>query len=87
MRSKEGQTVIEGGRNGGKTADTAYNGTNSKLYLITPDAFFSGAEVDIDAADTTGGSMGVLDRNGRSLVFTSVSVQFVSPYTNTHIKK
>ncbi|XP_078367031.1 uncharacterized protein LOC144651043 [Oculina patagonica] len=63
-RDKLGKTVFEGGRNGGRTPDKAYNGTNSKKYYQTPSAFFSGQEVSTDAADTTQGSVGVLDKNG-----------------------
>ena len=49
------------GRNGGVTKRNAFNGTNSKTYYITPDEFFSGAETQTNAADTTRGSVGVLD--------------------------
>ena len=59
-----GRTVYANGRNGGRTPQKAYNGTNSKKYYQTPSAFFSGGEVSTDAADTTQNSVGVLDRNG-----------------------
>ena len=35
-----GKTVDAKGRNGGKTPEKAYNGTNSKKYYQTPAAFF-----------------------------------------------
>ncbi|KAL9989560.1 hypothetical protein ACROYT_G004122 [Oculina patagonica] len=63
-RDKLGKTVFQGGRNGGRTPEKAYNGTNSKKYYQTPSAFFSGQEVSTDAADTTQGSVGVLNKNG-----------------------
>ena len=59
-----GKTVYLGGRFGGRTPEKAYNGTNSKKYYLTPSAFFSGSEVDSDAADTTKNTVGVLDRRG-----------------------
>ncbi len=51
-------------RNGGKTLSKAYDGTESKIFYRCPDAFFSGGEVDIDPADTSQSSIGVLDKNG-----------------------
>ena len=63
-KTTHGKTVFQGGRSGGTSQDKAYNGTNSKKYYQTPSAFFSGQEVSTDAADTTQGSVGVLDRNG-----------------------
>ena len=63
-RSQLGKTVNANGRNGGLTKRTAFNGTNSKIYYITPDEFFSGSETQKDAADTTRGSVGVLDPTG-----------------------
>ncbi|XP_078349920.1 uncharacterized protein LOC144634770 [Oculina patagonica] len=60
-----GKTVFQGGRNGGTTPDKAYNGTSSKKYYRTPSAFYSGLEVNTDAADTTRNSAGVLDSSGK----------------------
>jgi len=64
INSPSGKTVYADGRNGGRTPQKAYNGTNSKKYYQTPSAFFSGKEVSTDAADTTQNSVGVLDENG-----------------------
>ena len=64
INSPLGKTVFADGRNGGRSAKTAYNGTNSKKYYQTPSAFFSGKEVSTDAADTTQNSVGVLDKDG-----------------------
>ncbi|KAK7100199.1 uncharacterized protein [Littorina saxatilis] len=58
------ESVKADGRHGGRTSDKAYNGTHSKCYYITPAEFFDGKEVGSDAADTTRGSVGVLDRKG-----------------------
>lgn len=62
--TKPAKTVTAGGRNGGKTKEKAYNGSHTKLFYRTPVEFFSGAEVGADAADTTKGSVGVLDKSG-----------------------
>lgn len=61
-----GKTVYAGGRWGSPTdVRLAFNGTNSRKYFVTPEAFFSGIEVGGDAADTVRrGSVGVLDKNG-----------------------
>ena len=60
----EAKTVTADERNGGKTLETAWDGINSKRYYMTPDAFFSGKEVETDPADTTASSVGVLNRKG-----------------------
>ena len=72
FNTRSGKTVYADGRNGGANPRRAYNGTNSKKYYQTPSAFFSGQEVSTDAADTTQGSVGVLDRNG-NVKFTRAS--------------
>ena len=64
FRSPLGKTVTSNGRNGGLTRATAYDGVNSRFYGITPTFFFNQAEETMVAADTTGGEMGVLARNG-----------------------
>ena len=64
QRSDLGKTVTANGRNGGKTKDKAYDGVNSRIYYITPNAFFAGTETHVDAADTTRGAVGVLDPTG-----------------------
>ncbi|XP_028411763.1 uncharacterized protein LOC114534508 [Dendronephthya gigantea] len=64
QRSDEGKTVTANKRDGGKTPLKAYDGINSKIYYITPNEFFEGTETHVDAADTTQGSVGVLDQDG-----------------------
>ena len=64
IKTAAGRTVTANGRNGGRTKDTAYDGTNSKIYYMTPSAFFTGGEVSTDAADTTQNTVGVLDKTG-----------------------
>jgi hypothetical protein len=61
QRSVDGKTVTANSRNGGKTKTKAYDGVNSRIYYITPNEFFAGTETHVDAADTTKGSVGVLD--------------------------
>ena len=57
--------VDANGRNGGSTPETAYNGTRPNLYYLTPEEFFQGAvEPDPDTADTSRGTVGVLDQKG-----------------------
>uniref|UniRef100_A0A8W8KAP3 Uncharacterized protein n=5 Tax=Magallana gigas TaxID=29159 RepID=A0A8W8KAP3_MAGGI len=51
-------------RNGAFNATNAYNGTNYANYYWTPTAFFSGKELNHDAADTVKNSVGVLDSHG-----------------------
>ena len=74
--SEAGLTVRAKGRNGRHNPDKALNGTNSKDYYLTPVQFFSGREVDTDSADTTRGSVGVLDRSGtvRSLKASGIRI-------------
>lgn len=64
-RSKLGKTVTADGRNGGVSKQKAFNGTNSKTYYLTPEEFFRGTETQKDPADTTQGSVGVLDPTGK----------------------
>ena len=78
-RYKYGKTVFQGGRNGGRTPEKAYNGTNSKKYYQTPSAFFSGKEVSSDAADTTQGSVGVLDKNGTVRITRATGIRVSFP--------
>lgn len=55
----------DGKRDGGFTADSAYNGTATKFFYRTPAEFFSGAPLnDTDLADTATNAVGVLDRAG-----------------------
>ncbi|XP_032243225.1 uncharacterized protein LOC5517255 [Nematostella vectensis] len=60
-----GKTVVDGGRNGDKTPEKAYNGSNSRVYYQTPVEMFQGGEVGSGAADTTKSSVGVLDKTGK----------------------
>ena len=56
--------VTAGGRNGGLTPDTAYNGFGNKHFFKTPKELFTGSQADTTTADTTQGSVGVLDQAG-----------------------
>lgn len=71
--------VFENGRNGDRNPKKAYNGTNSRKFYQTPDAFFTGKEVSVDAADTTRESVGVLDRNGRVRICRASGVRVFLP--------
>jgi len=58
--------VRAGGKNGGNTPETAYNGVTTTTYWYrTPAEFFSAEESgDTDDADTSSGSVGILDSEG-----------------------
>jgi len=57
--------VTANGRNGGLTKETAYDGSRRNVFYRTPEAFFQGSgEVDKDPADTSKGTVGVLDSEG-----------------------
>ncbi len=62
-RTDEGKTIYRnqerGRRDGSNSLDKAFNGTNSKVYYITPATFFED-EFDFDPADTTEESTYVL---------------------------
>lgn len=58
------QTGPNGNRNGGLTQDTAFKGTSRDAWYVTPEEFYSGGAEETDAADTSGGVTGVLDKNG-----------------------
>ncbi|KAK3583174.1 hypothetical protein CHS0354_025691 [Potamilus streckersoni] len=60
----EAKIVTMNGRNGDLFPDKALNGTHSKYFYRTPNAFFSGSEVEKDKADTAKGVLGVLDKQG-----------------------
>ena len=65
---KEGPAALEvtaGGRNGGCNGKEAYNGNRRKTFFHTPGEFFSGKEVNPDAADTSKGIVCVLDSAGQ----------------------
>ena len=53
-----------GGRFGGNTDATAYNGSNTKQYFRTPKSFFTGDEVNPDPADTATKPVHVLNKFG-----------------------
>ena len=59
-----GKAVTAGGRNGQLNIARAYNGTNTNIFFMTPRDFFSDEEMMVDAADTSGGVKGVLNRDG-----------------------
>ncbi|KAL8561531.1 hypothetical protein ACOMHN_057225 [Nucella lapillus] len=78
-RSDYGQTVWSGGRNGGLTADKAFNGTNTKIYILTPVQSFKGGEFEVDPADTTPGGVGVLDPWGNVRRVTASGMRIFLP--------
>jgi hypothetical protein len=57
-------SVTVGGRNGGFTAEKAYNGSRTNIFYRTPEAFFGDGEAAGDPADTSKGTVGVLNRDG-----------------------
>ena len=43
----------------------AYIGVDDRNLYLTPEEFFTGREIAVDSADTTGNAVGVLDQTGR----------------------
>ena len=74
-----GKTVVAKGRNGSKFPDKAYNGTNSKIYFMTPHTFFTSGEIHPDPADTSGNVKGVLDQSGTLRLMRSTGVRIFLP--------
>ena len=62
--SEAGKVATAGGRNGGATATTAFDGTNSENFFQTPASFFAGTEPQSHPRDTVSSSAGVLDADG-----------------------
>ena len=62
--SLHGTAPTSGGRNGGFTPETAYNGTNDQLFYRTPSSFFSSEEINPHPKDTGSKAVGVLDKHG-----------------------
>ncbi len=58
------EEVTAGGRNGGFTPETAFNGTRHNVFFITPAEFFGEGKPESDPADTAKGIVGVLDGDG-----------------------
>ncbi|RUS88884.1 hypothetical protein EGW08_003323, partial [Elysia chlorotica] len=81
LRSDAPQAVIadHGRRNGGPTADKAYNGTNYKFFYHTPVEFYSSGRVDKDPADTAKAGAGVLDTAGQVRMMASSGVRIRTP--------
>ena len=73
------KTVTADGRNGGKTKEKAYDGVHSRIYYITPNEFYTGTERDKDAADTTKGTVGVLDPSGEVRLVRASGVRIFLP--------
>merc|ERR1719367_232058 len=71
--------VYDGGRNGGRTPETAYNGTARISYYYTPIEFFAGNEVSHDPADTTKSATGVLDQHGNLRLLKSSGIRINLP--------
>ena len=64
-RSETGKTVHIDGRRGGNTLETAFNGSNTKNYYITPSQFFAEeGDSESTSADTVRFDVGVLNREG-----------------------
>jgi len=71
--------VAADGRNGGRTLETAFNGTARKSYYFTPVEFFAGNEVSHDPADTTKAATGVLDQQGKLRLMKSSGIRINLP--------
>ena len=78
--SKAGKPVNKYPRRGGFQEDTAFNGSNSKVYYITPSAFYSGKELEKDKdADTVRGEVGVLNPEGDVVSTTASGIRVLFP--------
>ena len=65
LKTPLGKTVTVGGRSGAcSDKSKSFNGTNSKIFYQTPTEFYEGGEISTDPADTTRGSVCVLDQTG-----------------------
>jgi len=73
------KAVTADGRNGGTTADKAYNGTYQRSFYYTPVEFFTGSEMSHDPADTTRAATGVLDRHGNVRLLKSSGIRINLP--------
>ena len=73
--SKLGLTVTDNGRNGGKSLAKAFDGINSKLFCLTPMAFYNKIQTTaVDPADTGfDRGFGVLKKDGKSFVENAVT--------------
>ncbi|CAH1778609.1 unnamed protein product [Owenia fusiformis] len=76
-----GRTASEG-RTGGFSKDTAYNGTNSDLYFLTPSEFYNSDDGNAAPSDR---NVGVLDSDGlvRSLAASGIRTTFTVPDVGT----
>ena len=64
-KSAEYDEVVADGRNGGHSKEKAYKGTRDNVFYRTPEELFMGAEEDErDPADTSKGTVSVLDPKG-----------------------
>ena len=66
-------------RDGGMTASKAYIGANNKHFYLTPSEFFSDSVKDADAADTSGQSVGMLNRRGNLCSVRASGVRVLLP--------
>ena len=64
---------------GGRTKDTAYSQASSKFFYRTPAEFFTGKKVAGDASDTSGRSVGMLNRKGEVCVVRASGVYIGLP--------
>lgn len=72
-------SVTAGGRNGGLTAEKAFNGSSLSSYYITPGEFFHGGEALRDPADTAKDVVGVLDQHGQVQRVSAAGVRIFTP--------
>lgn len=77
--SPTGQVVTKGGRNGGDSAEEAFNGTNSKVFYQAPKSFFVGGEIMTDPADTTENQVAVLDEESNQIQTAASGVRIFFP--------
>ena len=78
--STYGKTVHAYPRRGGTTSDTAFDGSNSKNYYITPAEFYSGDELEVDRdADTVRGEVGVLNPDGDVVLTAASGIRVLFP--------
>lgn len=78
-KSDEGKTVNVDTRRGGDTNDTAFNGSNSKIYYRTPVEFFDGDDQTGGAADTGRSGVGVLNADGEFVTTTTSGISVFFP--------
>lgn len=71
--------VTDNGRNGGLNQTTAFNGTGTDNYYLTPAEFYHGGESERDPADTAKDVVGVLDQHGQVQQVSAAGVRIFTP--------